>query len=131
MRNWLKIGSIAALGLITLGASVVAAGLVLAERKPDRRDAVSVDPLVYTIDASSLERGRYLFASRGCVDCHGADGLGRMFVDDGAGTRLRGPNITAGRGSVVVNYQGEAWVRAIRHGVGTKGRALAMMASED
>lgn len=131
MCKWLKVGLIAALGLIIVGACVVAAGLVLAERKTDRRVAVSVAPLAYKIDASALERGRYLFASRGCVDCHGADGLGHMFVDDGAGTRLRGPNITAGRGSVVMNYQPEDWVRAIRNGVGPNGRPLRIMPSED
>jgi len=34
----------------------------------------------YTLNTATLERGRYLFASRGCVDCHDAKGQGREFV---------------------------------------------------
>ena len=74
---------------------------------------------------------RYLFSSRGCVDCHGADGAGRTFVDDGRGVRIKGPNISPGPGSLVVRYQPEDWVRAIRHGVAPGGRPLMIMPSED
>ena len=72
-------------------------------------------------DAAALERGRYLYASRGCVDCHGAAGTGRTFVDDG-GLVIAGPNITTGPGGVVAAYQPVDWVRTIRHGVKPDGR---------
>ena len=77
----------------------------------------------------ALERGKYLFESRGCVDCHGANGGGREFVNDGKGLRIAGANITPG--GVTAGYQPEDWVRAIRHGVKPGGRPLMVMPSED
>ena len=64
------------------------------------------------------------------MDCHGANGAGRTFVDDGALT-IAGPNITTGPGGVVATYQPVDWVRAIRHGITPLGRALMVMPSED
>lgn len=105
-------------------------GLHLAGRKGARVVEVSVAPVAERTDAAALERGRYLFASRGCVDCHGANGAGRVFVDEGS-LRLRGANITTGPGGVVASYRMEDWVRAIRHGVAPGGRPLMIMPSED
>ena len=95
-----------------------------------RRVDVPVQPVAYRSDPAALERGRYLYASRGCVDCHGANGAGRTFVDDG-GLVIAGPNITSGPGGVVAAYQPVDWVRAIRHGITPLGRALMVMPSED
>jgi mono/diheme cytochrome c family protein len=93
--------------------------------------AVTVQPVPVRTDAQALERGKYLFASRGCVDCHGANGAGRVFVEDGDSLRIRGPNITKGQGGVVARYQPADWVRAIRHGVAPGGWPLMVMPSED
>jgi cytochrome c553 len=82
-------------------------------------------------DGAALERGSYLYASRGCVDCHGANGAGRLFLDDGNGLRIAGPNITTGPGGVVAGYRPEDWVLSIRHGVNPQGRPLMIMPSED
>src|SRR5690606_20246889 len=75
--------------------------------------------------------GRYLYASRGCADCHGANGTGKLFLDDENGLRIAGPNITAGPGGVVAGYLPEDWTRSIRHGVNPTGRPLMIMPSED
>lgn len=116
--------------LLVLAAGVVLAGLQLADAKRARQVPVDVKPVAYRTDPAALERGRYLFASRGCVDCHGANGGGRLFLDDG-GLRIQGPNVTAAAGSAVANYQPVDWVRTIRHGVSPQGRALMVMPSED
>ncbi len=129
MKRWIK-WSAASLGLAALlvvGAAVV--GTQLAERKRMRQINVTVQPVAYTSDAQALERGKYLFQSRGCVECHGANGGGRDFVNDGKGTRIAGPNITPG--GVVAGYQPEDWVRTIRHGVKPDGRPVLIMPSED
>jgi cytochrome c553 len=131
MAKWLKVAGGIVAGLALLAAAGVFAGLQLAERKQARRVEVKVQALALAVDAAALERGRYLFASRGCVDCHGADGAGKVFVEKGDDLRIKGPNITRGRGGVVAAYQGEDWVRAIRHGVGPGGRPLMVMPSED
>ncbi|MDP3797350.1 MAG: c-type cytochrome [Polaromonas sp.] len=129
MKRWIK-WSAAGLGLAVLlvaGAAVV--GTQLAERKRMRQVSVPVQPVAYVSDAQALERGKYLFQSRGCVDCHGANGGGRDFVNDGKGTRIAGPNITPG--GVVAGYKPEDWVRTIRHGVKPDGRPALIMPSED
>lgn len=131
MKRWLKWAAVLAAGLAVVAAGAAFAGLQLAERKMQRKVEVDVRPVAFTSDAAALERGRYLYASRGCVDCHGANGGGRTFVEDGESLRIRGPNISPGPGSVVAGYGPEDWVRAIRHGVARGGRPLMIMPSED
>ena len=129
MKRWIK-WLAAGLGLVVVlvaGAAVL--GTQLAERKRMRQVSVTVQPVAYASDTQALERGRYLFQSRGCAECHGANGGGRDFVNDGKGTRIAGPNITPG--GVVAGYQPEDWVRTIRHGVKPNGRPALIMPSED
>lgn len=130
-KRWMRVllGGVGALA--ALAALVVGAGLFLAQQKMQRRVDVPMQPVALRTDAGALERGRYLYASRGCVDCHGTDGAGRLFLDDGRGLRIAGPNITRGPGGVVAGYQPADWVRSIRHGVSPQGRALMIMPSED
>jgi mono/diheme cytochrome c family protein len=130
MNKWLKRAGFAVGGLVIIGAVAVVAGLRLADSRMARKVDVKVLAVAYKSDAASLERGRYLYASRGCVDCHGANGAGRSFVED-AGLHIRGPNISPGPGSAVATYKPEDWVRAIRHGVSPSGRPLMVMPSED
>jgi mono/diheme cytochrome c family protein len=129
MKRWIKwtVGVLGALVVAVAATGVV--GWQLAEHKMLRHVDVAVTAVPYATDVQSLERGKYLFESRGCVDCHGANGGGRTFVDDGKGLRIAGPNITSG--GVTAAYQPVDWVRTIRHGVTPKGRALMVMPSED
>ena len=129
-RQWLKAAAWVLAAVVGVAAVAVFAGLQLAQQKMQRKVEVTVQPVAARTDAPALERGKYLYASRGCVDCHGANGAGRMFVEDG-GLRIAGPNITTGPGGVVGAYQPVDWVRAIRHGVNPQGRALMIMPSED
>jgi mono/diheme cytochrome c family protein len=131
MRRWLKAGLLTACVLAAAAGAAVVGGLQLAETKMKRKVEVAVQPVALVNDAAAIDRGRYLFASRGCVDCHGANGAGRTFVEDGNGLYIKGPNITSGPGGVVANYGPQDWVRAIRHGVAPSGRPLMVMPSED
>lgn len=131
MAKWWKRGALALGILLVLAAGAVVAGLQMADRRMARQVPVQVQPVALRDDAGAVERGKYLFASRGCVDCHGANGAGRVFVDNGSDLRIKGPNITTGPGGVVASYQPVDWVRAIRHGVAPGGRPLMVMPSED
>ena len=131
---WKKVGKrtlVALVGLVVLGFAAVALGNMLGDRKSHRRIEVAVQPVAYVTDASSLQRGRYLFMSRGCTECHGVDGAGREFVNDGKGVRLKGPNITTGPGGVVGGYRPQDWVRTLRHGIKPNGEPTMVMPSED
>ncbi len=130
MNPWLKRGLALLLVLVLALAAVIGVGLIMGERRAARHVTVSVQPVALRDDATAVERGRYLFGSRGCVDCHGATGGGATLADDGKGLKLAGPNITAGNPRVA-SYQPVDWVRSIRHGVGSDGRVLRLMPSED
>ncbi len=131
MKPWIKIAALAATGLAALAATGLAAGAWMGERKAARQVVVPSAPLQVPTDAAALERGRYLYASRGCVDCHGANGAGRRFIDDPGGLQVQAPNISPGPGSVVAGYSAEDWARTLRHGVKPDGRPVFIMPSED
>ncbi|MBL8324006.1 MAG: cytochrome c [Rubrivivax sp.] len=117
-------------GLVAALASVVVAGFLLADYRMARRVEVVVAPLVLPTDAAAVERGRYLYATRGCKHCHGATGAGSVIVDKG-NLKIAGPHIGNGQGSTTAGYSTADWDRAIRHGVGPGGRPLRIMPSVD
>ncbi|HIV73176.1 MAG TPA: cytochrome c [Candidatus Aquabacterium excrementipullorum] len=130
MKRWLKI-SLATVGaLAAVAATTLGWALHQADARMARHVRIASHPVTPGQDAASLSRGRYLFESRGCTDCHGTHGGGKLFIDDGA-MKVAGPNITRGPGSVVVGYRPEDWERAIRHGVKPDGKPLMIMPSED
>ena len=131
MRKWIARGAV---GLTVLVSGAGAAFMVLAdmgERKLARRIDVAVTPVAFRTDAASVERGEYLFKSRGCGDCHGSDGVGHVVIDDGKGMLVRSPDITTAPTGVVAAYTPVDWVRTIRHGVKPDGRPVMIMPSEE
>jgi mono/diheme cytochrome c family protein len=131
MMVWLRRTLIGVLSLAVLLVLVVGGLVWNGERKRARVVALpALKSPAFVDDAAARERGAYLYASRGCVDCHGADGAGRVFVNDG-GLRLKGPAIHTGPGSVVLQYKAEDWDRVLRHGVKPNGQAAMIMPSED
>lgn len=130
MNRWIRLSLGATTVLAMLAGTAVIAGLQLADERMNRRIDIAAHELTLPSDASHLARGRYLYTTRGCADCHGADGAGRVFVDDGS-VRLKGPNITAGTGSVTTTYRVADWERTLRHGVKPDGRPLRVMPSQD
>jgi mono/diheme cytochrome c family protein len=131
MNKWLKRGGITVLSLVGLGTAALVIGAQLGERKMQRRIDLKLDAVPYRSDTASIERGRYLFMSRNCAECHGADGAGKDVVNDGKGLLVHAPNITPVAGSVVANYTALDWTRTIRHGVKPDGRPAIVMPSED
>jgi len=131
MNKWLKRSAIGVLALVGLGAAALVVGAQLGERKLQRRIDVKVDPVALRNDAASIERGRYLFMSRGCTECHAVDGAGKDVINDGKGFLVHAPNITPAAGSVVTAYTASDWTRTIRHGIKPDGRPAIVMPSED
>jgi len=96
MNKWIKRSLIAVAGLVVLGAGGLSLGAYLGDRKAQRHIDLEAGPVGIPDDAASVERGRYLFFTRGCTDCHGADGAGKAFIDDGHGLYAKAPNISTG-----------------------------------
>lgn len=130
MKSWLKWTLRGVLALVVMVAAIAIIGTQLAERKRTRQIDIKAMAVAIPSDAASIERGRYLYASRGCADCHGANGAGKTFIDDGS-MKIVGPNISTGAGNVVANYKPEDWVRTLRHGVKPNGQPVFIMPSED
>lgn len=131
MKTWIKVTGLGALGVVVLAAGALVIGAQLGERKMQRRVALKIAPVEQRSDAASVERGRYVFMSRGCIECHGTNGAGKTFIDDGKGMLVHAPNISPGPGNVVAAYTADDWTRTIRHGVKPDGRPLIVMPSED
>lgn len=136
MKRWVKwtLGALGALLVAAAAAAVV--GSQLAERKSQRQVRLNLQPVTWATavaapDAATLKRGKYLFNSRGCAECHGSNGAGREFINDGKGLRIAAPNISPGEGSVVARYTPEDWERTVRHGVKPDGHPVFIMPSED
>jgi mono/diheme cytochrome c family protein len=130
MKTWIRRSLLGLATLALLGGGAVLVGEQLALQRSQRHIDVNPQPVALRSDPAAVERGRYLYTSRGCGDCHGADGAGRSFVQ-ADGLHLAGANITPGEGSVVTAYRPLDWVRTLRHGVKPDGTPLRVMPSED
>jgi len=83
-------------------------------------------------DSASIERGRHLSrAISKCVECHGDDFGGAVVIDAMPMGRVVAPNLTSGRGGIAANRTDDDFLRAIRHGIGSGGQALALMPSRN
>jgi mono/diheme cytochrome c family protein len=114
--------------LVVVAAATLFVGMQMAERKLKRQIDANPAPVAYATSADVLPQGKYLFDSRGCAECHGANGEGRVMIDKD-GFHVRTPNISPG--GVVARYTERDWVRAIRHGVKPDNTPLFIMPSED
>lgn len=130
MKKVLKFAAIAFLLLAATAAIAFFTAVWMGDRKAARTLEVRVVPVPYNKDRNALKLGKYLFETRGCAQCHGDDGRGIAFVDSPDGMYVKSPNITTGPGGVVSDYNEGDWVRAIRHGVTPRGRALMFMPSD-
>jgi mono/diheme cytochrome c family protein len=131
MNKWLKRIGLTVLGLAAFGTATLLGAAHLGERKMQRQIDLTLQPVALRGDAAAVERGRYLFASRGCADCHAANGAGHDVMKADNGMWIHAPNITPGPGGVVGAYTATDWVRTLRHGVKPSGRPLIVMPSED
>lgn len=98
--------------------------------------AAAEDPLAgVDLQAVALERaianGQHLVQSRvGCSGCHDKDFGGGVIIDAPFLGHWAAPNLTAGKGSVTLEYTASDWDHAVRHGLRRAGRSSSMPAIE-
>jgi mono/diheme cytochrome c family protein len=131
MKRSVRIAGITVVAVALLVASAITAASWMGDRKKQRVVKLDVAPVAFVDGADAIARGKYLYNSRGCMECHGVDGKGRVVIDDPNGMLIRSPNITTGPGGAVAGYTESDWVRSIRHGITPKGHAVFLMPSED
>jgi mono/diheme cytochrome c family protein len=127
-RKVLTIGAIALGGTLLLAATVVYG---MSESRLRKNYDVVVMTAAVAPDARLIEKGRHLAVTRGCTECHTADLGGQVIMDDLPVAVISASNLTGGAGGVGTRYTEADWDRAIRHGVGANGRALAIMPSKE
>jgi cytochrome c553 len=121
-----------AIGLGALLALVIVAGVVvfaLGSARLNRQYDVG-EPFTIPSSPEAVTRGEYLLnAVQACEGCHGEGLRGDIFFDNEPpfGT-MAAPNLTQGAGGQG-GMSGDAWERAIRHGIGQDGRVLIIMPS--
>jgi mono/diheme cytochrome c family protein len=130
MNKWVRRTSIALAALALGGVAAAVLGKSIGERKMVRTVAVQVPALGVAPEAALAEHGRYLYSTRGCAECHGANGAGNTVIKDG-GMLIVSPNITSGPNGATTGYQVVDWVRTIRHGIKPNGQPVMVMPSED
>ncbi|MEO8103489.1 MAG: cytochrome c [Betaproteobacteria bacterium] len=129
MKRVLKYLLITVVVIGVLIGIAVALAVSLSERKAQRKIEVNSPLVAYASGPEALAQGKYLFDSRGCGECHGGNGAGRVMIDSPNGLFVKTPNITPA--GVVAQYTERDWERAIRHGIKPDGRPIFIMPSED
>lgn len=74
-------------------------------------------------DAATIARGEHIARTRGCFGCHGDKLQGEIFDDDPIMGRAVGANLAR----LTHEHSPAIFERALRHGVGSDGRALFSM----
>lgn len=121
----------AALTALTLFILLSVVGVLRFRAKAGREHQPPERELVAASTPAELARGRHLASSlAGCTECHGETLAGKT-MDDNVLIHLTAPNITRGRGSVVLGYTDRDWMRAILHGIDPTGRNLLVMPSKE
>lgn len=118
-------------GVVVLVALALAVVYGASETRMRRTYDVEPGTVAIPAGAEALRAGAHLTVVRGCVDCHGADLGGTVFIDEQPMARLTASNLTRGRGGVGERYSDTDWVRAIRNGVAPDGRPLLFMPSHE
>lgn len=132
MNSWMKRSLIGLAVLSAVCFGVLALVVQHGQNKMNRVVTLPDYPIALRDDPGSIARGEYLYNSRGCAHCHGANGAGRTFIDDKqTGLRVAGANISPGQGNVVSRYRAKDWEHTLRHGVKPDGRPVIVMPSED
>jgi mono/diheme cytochrome c family protein len=121
------------LAVLAVGVGVTAgAAVFLSDRKMNRVVDVNVPALELTSLTPNMQRGEYLFVTRGCSECHGTNGGGRVMVDDqNSNFYVVAPNLTRGGTGASASYTDTDWVRLLRHGVKPSHKPAFIMPSED
>lgn len=92
---------------------------------------VQVQSLEISSNSTAIAKGAHLAAIKGCAECHGDDGSGKVMLEDPAMGLIAASNLTRGKGGLPSSYNNTDWVRALKHGLRTNGTPLLVMPSQE
>lgn len=118
--------------LIVLVGATAAYVYSSSNSKANRQYTVALQAVSIPDDSASVTHGQHLTtAVSKCVECHGDNLGGKVFIDDPGLGLVVAPNITHGEGGLLDSYSDEELVRVIRHGIKRDGRSTLIMPVED
>jgi len=123
-----------AVGVLLLILAITATVLFLISKQHENKIyEIDVDPINYQFDdeAEMLSWGQHVATVRGCVECHGSNLGGDIFLEDPIVGVLVATNMTTGTGGIGSDYSDEDLVRSIRHGVRKDGKSVIFMPSHE
>lgn len=124
-RRWLRRIGLVLAALFTLFALGAMGVYVASERRLHQRFSATGEQLAIPSDPAAVARGERLARSRGCMDCHGAQGAGQVFLRAMPVMELRPANISPG--GPTARWSGQDWTRAVRHCVRPDGSGIPFM----
>lgn len=90
------------------------------------------EPLTVVSDSVALARGEHMATVISkCVECHGVDFRGSIFINDPALGQIVASNLTKGKGGVGDKYTDAQMAVAIRHGIKIDSTSALLMPSEE
>lgn len=132
MKRLLKWLGIALGTILILLIAAVAVLFFLGNRNLNRIHAGGEVAVTVPTDEASIERGEHIVHAVGaCTSCHGANLEGEVFIDGMPIGVVVATNLTSGEGGVGDAYTDEAWIQALRFGIGADGKALLPMMPSD
>jgi mono/diheme cytochrome c family protein len=132
MPTLFKVCGLIVAGLALAFAAASGAVYFISENRLTEKVDTPAESIAVPTDITSVQRGQHLASAVAvCVDCHGPNLAGKVFVDDRALGRIVAPNLTRGRGGVGTTSSNADLVRAIRYGIDPRGRRLLIMPSDD
>jgi mono/diheme cytochrome c family protein len=132
MKRILKWIAIVLGGLIGLLLIAVVALYLIGGNKAHKTWDITPEAVTIPTDAASVARGEHLVKTVSiCVQCHGDNLGGKIFINQPNLAVIYALNLTPGEGGAGAEFKDPDFVRAIRHGVDPDGRALAIMPSQN
>lgn len=120
--RWAGKGLAAILVFLLLAAALI---WLISARMLSSASALAPERLDQPTAAELADASRHL-RTLGCLNCHGDQGEGEKFIDEPGIATVYAPNLTL----LAAKASDQQLDGAIRHGVGTDGRALVIMPSE-
>jgi len=126
LLKWIAIG----LGAVVLLAAIgYVVAVMTTKGREKKKYPVATLAITVPTDSASIAHGHHLATAIGkCVDCHGEDLGGRLFIDGMPMGKFASPNITPG--GEIAAWSDADVARAIHHAVNPAGRGLIFMPAD-
>lgn len=126
-KKLLRIALILMAVAVAVPVVALAAIIGISKSRQDRVWELEGETIAYTATAEFLAEGSRLWYARGCADCHGQDGAGRVLLDEPPIGRVVPTNVT----QLGADYTIADFELAVRHGVGRDRTALQFMPAHE